>query len=645
MISTMKIKLLGKFGRLEDMQYHYFSSQSFDEVISNKDLDLTQRQLIISSMLRINILCSIQKAGSGHLGTSLSALEIMLSSIMYLDQFPEKETHFFSSKGHDAPALYACYEAFGQMKDFSIKDLRRIEGPSGHPDVKMPKVNFNTGSLGMGISKANGWISAGNHFGQNSKIILIIGDGEFQEGQNFESLMYLQNNPDLNPLIIMDSNGIQSDTWVDKVKSFKNLEEKIKSFGIEYKEIDGHNFNMLNEVIDEHFSKKKKSATFICANTIKGKGIKFAESSSFDNSLELYPHHAGAMTPDDYEKALDILIDAHEKLCTKLKVNIPNKSILKEEALQSSKKDKTNILESYKKYLLEHFNQSDIDIALDADLLKDAGSIEISRNHPSRFYEFGIAEQDMVSFASGLSSRGLIPWSHSFSCFLTTRAQEQIFNFCSEKRKGIFVGALAGPIPGGPGHSHQMLRDLALMGSMPFMKVFEPISPKMLKQFMDFQQQINNPFFIRIANCDIEIDEYKNLELPSYGELVEIKPISNKTKKVLIIQGAILLHEINKIIQELNSDEELAVYAAVWLNNISNSFIEKLAGMNLHIYETTVSLGSFASQLSAKISKSSVNIAGLKETSIDNLPECGANDEVLSFHNLDSKSILKELKK
>ena len=63
---------------------------------------------------------------------------------------------------------------------------------------------------------------------------------------------------------------------------------------------------------------RKKSATFICANTIKGKGIKFAESSSFDNSLELYPHHAGAMTQDDYKKALDILIDAHEKLCTEL---------------------------------------------------------------------------------------------------------------------------------------------------------------------------------------------------------------------------------------------------------------------------------------------------------------------------------------
>ena len=113
MTFTPKIKLLGKFGRLKHMQYHFFSSQSFDEVISNQDLSLIQRQSIISSMLRINILCSIQKAGSGHLGTSLSALEIMLSSIMYLNQFPEKETHFFSSKGHDAPALYSVLYSLG----------------------------------------------------------------------------------------------------------------------------------------------------------------------------------------------------------------------------------------------------------------------------------------------------------------------------------------------------------------------------------------------------------------------------------------------------------------------------------------------------------------------------------------------------
>ena len=76
--------------------------------------------------------------------------------------------------------------------------------------------------------------------------------------------------------------------------------------------------------------------------------------------------------------------------------------------------------------MLAHFNKSDIDIALDADLLKDAGSIEISRNHPNQFYEFGIAEQDMVSFASGLSSRGLIPWCHSFLVFYNKSARTNI---------------------------------------------------------------------------------------------------------------------------------------------------------------------------------------------------------------------------
>ncbi len=625
------------------MKYYYFPSRSFNEIVINENIEFITKQKHIALMLRINILCSIQKAGSGHLGTSLSALEIMLSSIMYLDQFPEDEVHFFSSKGHDAPALYACYEAFGAMKNFSIRDLRQIDGPPGHPDVKLPNVKFNTGSLGMGISKASGWISAGNYTGKKSKIILIIGDGEFQEGQNFEALMYLQNNPKLNPLIIMDANGIQSDTWVDKVKSFKSLRKKIESFDIRYKEIDGHNLIELNKTINEHFSSENKSATFVCANTIKGKGIYFAESSNFDDTLELYPHHAGAMQHGDYERALSLLIDDFETHSEKLNIHIQKERIIIEEESQNLKKDKTNILESYKKCLLEHFKKSDVDIALDADLLKDAGSIEISRNLPDQFFEFGIAEQDMVSFASGLSSRGLTPWCHSFSCFLTTRAQEQIFNFCSEKRKGLFIGALAGPIPGGPGHSHQMLRDVALMGSMPFMKVFEPITPKMLKQFMHHQQKIDLPFFIRVANCDVEIDEYENFELPDDGELVEIKPISTCTKKVLIIQGVALLNEVNKIKKDLDLNNEVAVYAAVWLNTISSQFVKKLRGLNLYIFETTVSAGSYASQLAVEISKSNIEIGTFKEICINNLPECGTNEEVLSFHKLNAQSLLKEL--
>ena len=158
--------------------------------------------------------------------------------------------------------------------------------------------------------------------------------------------MYLQNNPDLNPLIIMDSNGIQSDTWVDKVKSFKNLKDKIKSLVLNIKKLMVMTLIYLMRLLMSIFQRKIGNI-YMCEYN-KGKGIKFAESSSFDNSLELYPHHAGAMTQDDYKKALDILIDAHEKLCTELKVNIPNKSILKEEALQTLKKIKQIFLNHIK---------------------------------------------------------------------------------------------------------------------------------------------------------------------------------------------------------------------------------------------------------------------------------------------------------
>lgn len=628
------------------MSYSFFSTESFDKILLDEKLNLNQKQKIILSMLRINILSAIQKAGSGHLGTSMSVLEIMLSSLMYLRNFPSNETHFFSSKGHDAPALYACYEALGIMKKYSIKNLRRINGPPGHPDIKIENVLFNTGSLGMGISKANGWISAGNYKGLTSRIIIVIGDGEFQEGQNFESLMYLQNNTEINPLIIMDNNGIQSDTWVSKVKSYKDLRKKIESFNIDYEEINGHDLDQLNKLYLQHFSKKNKSPTFVCANTIKGKGIKFTESLMFDKNLELYPYHSGAMCNNDYNQGLEMLMENYEKICKEF--DLINKPFLAVKKINTQNKDKikkNNILESYKKLSLNFFKKSSNNVALDADLLKDAGSIEISRNLKNQFFEFGIAEQDMVSFASGLSSRDLIPWCHSFACFLTTRAQEQIFNFCSERRKGIFVGALAGPIPGGPGHSHQMLRDLALMGSMPFMKVFEPISPRMLGEFFKYQENFNNSYFIRIANSDILIDEFEELSLPMMGDLVEIKPITIKTKKVLIIQGAILLHEYCKIKEHINSIEEIAVYSSVWLNDISENFINKLSSMDVYIYQTTVSLGGIGSQLSSKLAELNIKINSFKEVSIKNLPECGSNEEVLKFHGLNSESILKDLKR
>ena len=205
------------------MNIYHFDQMNFSKLFIRNDMTIEEKQEVACAMLRLNILSAIQNAGSGHLGTSFSALEIMLSSIMHLENFKLENSHFFSSKGHDVPALYACYEALGRLPNKALTQLRKLDGLPGHPDVNTENILFNTGSLGMGLSKANGWLSGHKNTSQNSQIIVLIGDGEFQEGQNFEALMYLQNHKELNPLIIMDSNKIQSDTWVNKVKSFESL--------------------------------------------------------------------------------------------------------------------------------------------------------------------------------------------------------------------------------------------------------------------------------------------------------------------------------------------------------------------------------------------------------------------------------------
>ena len=625
------------------MNYYYFNQASFKS-ISNLNLEFELEMKIKAAMLRINILSSIQIAGSGHLGTSFSALEIMLTSLNFLEKFKENN-HFFSSKGHDAPALYACYESMGKLDDRSILKLRKLNGLPGHPDVKVPNILFNTGSLGMGISKANGWLSADENRKKNSKIIVLIGDGEFQEGQNFESLMYLQNQKHLNPLIIMDNNKIQSDKWVDEVKSFNSLGKKIESFNLDYKEVDGHDPLQLTKVYEEHFTKKNPSPTFVCADTVKSKGIDFAEGSSFDESLELYPHHAGAMKDDMFLEAQEILSKSYLDLANNYELEyIPNF-----EELQIKNKSKVahsfNLLEVYKQEVFKFFKENTRNVALDADLLKDAGSIEISRHFPDRFFEFGISEQDLVSFASGISSRGLIPWCHSFSCFLTTRAQEQIFNFCTEKRKGIFIGALAGPIPAAPGHSHQMIRDLALMGSMPNMLVYEPFSRKSLTQFFEFQKkEKSKSFFLRLENCDLSIGNLENVDMPSLGDLIPIIPLKKSTKKVVIIQGAVLLNEIFNNIEDFKNLDDVSIYLAVWLNNINFDFLKSLSNKDIFTFETTTSIGSFSSQLSLGILEKGIKINSLSNVCINQLPECGANDEVLKFHSLDGESILDKVK-
>ena len=176
----------------------YIPKKEFDALIAS-DIEIELKVNAFSYLCRLNCLYMIAKAGSGHIGSSFSSMEIM-SWIMLSNHLSSFETYnidsnsiFFSSKGHDSPGLYSIFSGLGILDFNLIHHLRRSQGLPGHPDVNTNGIFFNTGSLGMGISKAKGVIQSNRIKGVNQDVYVLTGDGELQEGQFWESLISAAN--------------------------------------------------------------------------------------------------------------------------------------------------------------------------------------------------------------------------------------------------------------------------------------------------------------------------------------------------------------------------------------------------------------------------------------------------------------------
>ena len=226
--------------------------------------------------LRLNTLSMIKAAGSGHIGSSFSAIDLMLACRTFLSDNPQNV--FFSSKGHDAPGLYAVMNAHGEIPDSFLLKLRRMEGLPGHPEVGLFNIPTSTGSLGMGISKGKGfWYSRNN---LNSIITVLLGDGELQEGQIWESVMFAAHNNCDNLIATIDVNGQQIDGPTKKVMNLDSLRAKFEAFNWTVIDMDGNNMEDVVATLD-----KAKSLTgqgkpiCILMKTEMGKGISFMEGT------------------------------------------------------------------------------------------------------------------------------------------------------------------------------------------------------------------------------------------------------------------------------------------------------------------------------------------------------------------------------
>lgn len=252
--------------------------------------DYTDEEILESQLkardIRRHALRMISTAGSGHPGGSLSSADILTALYFKVmrhrsdDPKWEGRDRMVLSKGHAAPAYYACLAECGYFPIEELLTLRKLGGRlQGHPSrSKTPGVEMSTGSLGQGLSAANGMALAAKIDGKGHRIFCLCGDGEMESGQIWEAAMLGAHYGLDNVTAFVDRNSLQIDGPTEKIMSIEPLAEKWRAFGWHVIEIDGHDFRQILSACEEA-GRTRGKPTMIVASTVKGKGVSFMEGS------------------------------------------------------------------------------------------------------------------------------------------------------------------------------------------------------------------------------------------------------------------------------------------------------------------------------------------------------------------------------
>jgi len=627
------------------------------ERVRTAPLDSDVRLALLADMCRLNALVAVKRAGSGHLGSSLSAMDVVvfllfeeLNTAELGWESPDRDV-YFSSKGHDVPGLYAALFALGAIPRERFLRLRRLGGLDGHPDVGVPGVEANSGSLGMGISKGRGIAWAKRHLARGGRVVVMVGDGELQEGQNYEGLQAAAHERLAGLTIVVDRNELQSDKPTEEIVSLGELEGRFRAFGWHVETCDGHDPAALRDAF-RVFRALDDRPQALVARTIKGKGVSFMEHPrALVEGGGTYRWHAGAPDDESFERAfeelrvrisdglagggLGALELEHVEPETRVTVTLEGEP----ESGGGTRARITDeyVVDAYGDELVRLGAERDDLVVLDADLASDCRVRAFELAFPDRFLECGIAEQDMVSTAAGLARHGLMPVVNSFASFLASRANEQIYNQASEGTKVVYALHYAGLIPAGPGKSHQSVRDISLLGALPGTTVVQPGSAAQTRALLRWAvEEAEGNVAIRLAIGPSP----RRIELPATAQLGVGTLLREGDAGVLLAYGPVMLHEALTA-SELLAERRvaLAVAGQPWLNVFDDDWVAELDGYDaIFVLEDHAPVGGLADALRRALPGREILAFG-----VEGWPACGTPIEALGAHRLDGASLAERI--
>lgn len=510
--------------------------------------------------MRKDILTMVKNCGNqnGHLGGCLSAVEVLVvlySEVMNIDTIAHSDEdwasrdRFIMSKGHAGIAMYAALKHVGLISQSMIEDT--IRGKSSvlyrHPKRNIEYgIECSVGSLGMGLGYGVGLAEAFKRNGTFQKVYVMVGDGECDEGSIWESAAYAGHRSLDNLNVIIDKNGLQLDGYTRDVLSMENMAQRWQAFGFETVEVDGHNVEEIKKAFDVNHDGKPLA---IIANTIKGKGLSFAEDRVewHDNyvSEELYEQGMRELGSKDLS---GIQNEAQRKFETR-RINIRG-----QQSCETSYELESNFLEKCKtigskntigEVSLEIAGEDEKYTLIYADCANRIGIKKMQEMHPEKCYEVGISEQNQIAMAAAMAHEGFHVVAVAYAPFITARVLDQIrANMAYMKAPVCLIGLSAGLASSDLGATHTSFEDISNLRSVPNIMVTTPADVYEIAKGIEFFVNNPRPLYLRVTintpeECIYDVDGC--YDIFKSDKIIEGKDVA------IVVSGSVLSDAIKSM--------------------------------------------------------------------------------------------------
>jgi transketolase len=597
----------------------------------------------IANQMRIHSINATTAAGSGHPTSCLSAADLVAALFFgHMRYYPNNPTYynndrFILSKGHAAPILYAAWAENGLIPVNELARLRELTSDlEGHPTPRLSFVDVATGSLGQGLSVGVGMGLSARLDNLDFRTYVLLGDGECAEGSVWEAASLAGYYELSNLIAIVDVNRLGQSQPTAFGHDLKTYEDRFKAFKWRTEVIDGHDMEEILEVLAAVGLGNQPLA--IIAKTFKGAGVSFIQDKE--------GWHGKALSKEEAARAI---AELQPRATSGIGVHIPEPTQLPAPNTQVGPYPPINYTAGQMVATREAFGnalarigESDPRVvALDGDTKNSTYSERFMKKFPNRFFECFIAEQNMVGVATGLGTRGKVPFASTFAAFFT-RAHDQIRMAGHSHANLKLVGSHVGVSIGEDGGSQMGLEDLATMRAVIDSVVLYPSDAVSTEKLVEQMAQSKGVAFLRTSRPKTPVI-YKNEEQFPVGGAKILR--QSASDKVTVIGGGITVFEALKAADALAKENiNITVIDAYSLKPLAKDTI-RAAALKTNNQVITVEdhypEGGLGDTVAGELSADGIRVHKL---AIFETPRSGKPEELIAKYGIDSAAIIKKVK-